>query len=160
MTNNAAASTEKKPMPIHELFAYLRVRDAAKAIEFYKAAFGATEKYRLSEPSGRIGHCELDFDGTIVMVSEEYPEMNINGPETVGGTTFSLHLHVDDADAMMARAAKAGAKVVRAPTDQFYGERSGTLRDPFGHEWMIGHSIEKVTPEEMQRRYNAMMKQG
>ena len=147
-------------MTIHELFPYLRVRNASKAIEFYKSAFGATEKFRLCEPSGRIGHCELDFGATTVMVSDEYPEMNITGPETIGGTSFAMHLHVDDADALIARAVKAGAKVVREPKDQFYGERSGTVRDPFGHEWLVGHSIEKVTPEEMQRRYDDLMKKS
>jgi uncharacterized glyoxalase superfamily protein PhnB len=144
-------------MTIKEVFPYLRVQNAPAAIEFYQAAFGATEKYRLTEPGGRIGHCELDFGGTTVMVSEEYPERGIVGPQTVGGTTFSLHLHVDDADALIARAVRAGAKVLREPVDQFYGERSGSVRDPFGHEWLIGHDIEKVTPEEMQRRYDAVM---
>ena len=145
-------------MSIHEVFAYLRVKNAPKAIEFYKAAFGATEKFRLTEPSGRVGHAELDFGGTTVMVSEEYPELGITGPESVGGTTFSLHLHVDDADALIARATKVGARVLREPKDQFYGERSGSIRDPFGHEWIIGHSIEKVEPAEMQRRYDEVMK--
>lgn len=144
-------------MRIRELFPYLRVRNAAKAIEFYTRAFGATEKFRLTEPSGRIGHAELDFGGTVVMLSEEYPEYNLVGPETIGGTTFSIHLHVDDCDAMIRNAVSAGATLVREPSDAFYGERSGTVRDPFGHEWLIGHSIEEVTPEEMQRRYDAIM---
>ncbi|HEY2514044.1 MAG TPA: VOC family protein [Polyangiaceae bacterium] len=147
-------------MSIHEVFAYLRVKNAPKAIEFYKAAFGATEKFRLTEPSGRVGHAELDFGGTTVMVSEEFPELGITGPETVGGTTFSLHLHVDDADALIAGATKAGARVVREPQNHFYGERSGSIRDPFGHEWIIGHSIEKVEPAEMQRRYDEAMKKS
>jgi len=144
-------------MKIHELFAYLRVQDAPRAIEFYKRAFGATEKFRLVEPSGRVGHVELDFGGTTLMLSEEYPELGFNGPQTVGATTVSIHLHVEDADAMIHTAVGAGATLVRAPSDAFYGERSGTVRDPFGHEWMIGHSIEEVTPEEMQRRYTALM---
>lgn len=141
----------------HEVFPYLRVKDAPAAIAFYKSAFGVTEKFRLTEPSGRVGHAELDFGVATVMVSEEYPEMNIVGPASIGGTSVSIHLHVDDADALIARAEKAGAKVIRPPQDHFYGERSGTVRDPFGHEWLIGHEIEKVTPEEMQRRYTAMM---
>jgi uncharacterized glyoxalase superfamily protein PhnB len=143
-------------MPIHELFAYLRLRDAAKAIGFYERAFGAREKFRLVEPGGRIGHAELDFGGTILMLSDEFPEFGIQGPAALGGTTFTLHLHVDDADALIRRAVEAGAELVRPATDQFYGERSGTVRDPFGHEWNIGHEIEKVAPEEMQRRYDAM----
>lgn len=145
-------------MKIHDAFTYLRVRNAPAAIEFYKAAFGVTEKFRLTEPSGRVGHAELDFSGTTIMVSDEYPEAGIVGPETVGRTTFAVHLHVDDADATVARAVGAGAKVVRPLRDQFYGERSGVIRDPFGHEWLIGHEIERVSPEEMQRRYDELMK--
>jgi uncharacterized glyoxalase superfamily protein PhnB len=145
-------------MAIHELFAYLRLKDAAKAIDFYQRAFGATEKYRLTEkPSGRIGHAELDFGGTTLMLSDEYPEMKIVGPQSLGGTSLTIHLHVDDADAVIGRALAAGATVVRAAADQFYGERSGTVRDPFGHEWNVGHEIEKVSPEEMQRRYDELM---
>ena len=142
---------------IHEVFPYLRVRDAGAAIAFYVRAFGATEKFRLTEPSGRIGHAELLFGSTTLMLSEEYPEMGIVGPQALGGTSFSVHLHVDDADRAIARAVEAGATLVRAAADQFYGERGGTVRDPFGHEWLLGHEIEKVTPEEMQRRYTAMM---
>ena len=92
------------------------------------------------------------------MLSEEYPEMGIVGPESIGGTSLSLHLHVDDADAIIRRAVAAGAVIVREATNHFYGERSGTVRDPFGHEWHVGHEIEKVTPAEMQRRYDALMK--
>lgn len=144
-------------MKIHEVFPYLRVKDAARAIEFYKRAFGVTEKFRLTEPSGRIGHCELEFGTFIVMISEEYPEYGILGPQSVGGTGTSIHLHIDNADAAIDRAVTAGATLLRAPSDAFYGERSGTIRDPFGHEWLIGHSIEEVSPEEMQRRYTKMM---
>jgi len=145
-------------MTIHELFAYLRVQDAPKAIDFYREAFGAVEKFRLTEPGGRIGHAELVLGGTTLMLSDEYPELGIYGPKTIGGTSATLHLHVDDADAMIRRAVAVGASVLREPQDQFYGERSGTLRDPFGHEWNIGHQIEQVTPAEMQRRYTEMMK--
>jgi uncharacterized glyoxalase superfamily protein PhnB len=145
---------------IHELFAYLRVGDAARAIEYYKAAFGASEKFRLVEPGGRIGHAELEFGGTTLMLSDEYPEYGIVGPKTVGGTTMCVHLHVDDADAMLTRAVEAGGELLRKAEDHFYGERSGTVRDPFGHEWNIGHSIEEVTPDEMQRRYTDMLERG
>jgi uncharacterized glyoxalase superfamily protein PhnB len=92
------------------------------------------------------------------MISDEYPEMDIRGPASIGATSVSIHLHVDDADAVLERGEKAGGKVIRAAQDQFYGERSGTLRDPFGHEWLVGHSIEQVSPEEMQRRYDEMLK--
>jgi uncharacterized glyoxalase superfamily protein PhnB len=91
------------------------------------------------------------------MLSEEYPEFGLVGPQTIGGTSMSIHLHVDDCDAAIQRAVTEGAEMVRAPADAFYGERSGTVRDPFGHEWLIGHSIEDVTPEEMQRRYDVLM---
>ena len=144
-------------MKIHEVFPYLRVKGAAEAIDYYKRAFGVTEKFRLTEPSGRIGHCELEFGGTIVMLSEEYPEYNLLGPKTIGAASMTIHLHVEDADAAIERALAAGGELVRPPTDAFYGERSGTVRDPFGNEWLIGHSIEEVDPEEMQRRYTAMM---
>jgi PhnB protein len=147
-------------MAIHELFPYLRVRNASQAIAFYKRVFGAVEKMRLSEPSGRVGHAELDFGGTILMLSDEYPELGFRGPQSVGAVTSSIHLHVDDADALIQRALEAGAELLRPPSDQFYGERSGTVRDPFGHEWMIGHNIEQLTPDEMQRRYDDLFAKG
>jgi len=147
-------------MKIHEVFPYLRVKGAARALAFYKTAFDAEEKFRLVEPGGRVGHAEIIVGAATLMVSDEYPEMGILGPESIGGTAIALHLHVDDADALIARAVEAGATVVRAPADQFYGERSGTVRDPFGHEWHIGHEIEKVTPEEMQRRWDVMLAKG
>jgi PhnB protein len=142
---------------VHELFAYLCVADAGKAIDFYKNAFGATEKFRLTEPSGRIGHAELDFNTITLMLSDEFPEYNIKGPHALGGTPVTIHLHVDNADVMIARAVAAGAVLDMAAQDQFYGERSGVIRDPFGHRWNIGHSIEVITPDEMQRRYTSLM---
>jgi len=145
-------------MSIHEVFPHLRVRNAPAAIAFYQEAFGAEEKYRLTEPGGRVGHCELAFGEHTVMIAEASAESGIVGPERAGGPTFSLHLHVDNADALIARAVKAGATLLREPKDQFYGERSGSVRDPFGHEWLIGHEIERVEPIEMQRRYDALMK--
>jgi uncharacterized glyoxalase superfamily protein PhnB len=143
---------------IHELFPYLHVAHAAAAIDFYVRAFGAREKFRLTEPSGRIGHAELEFGPMTLMLSDEYPEYGIRGPQAVGGTSVTIHLHVDDADALIARAVRAGATLEMAPQDQFYGERSGCVRDPFGHRWNIGHAIEAVTPEEMQRRYAELLK--
>ena len=147
-------------MKIQELFAYLRVKDAAKAIAFYTKAFGAKEKFRLTEPSGRVGHAELDFGGTTVMLADEYPEYDIRGPTALGGTTVAIHLHVDNADEGIRRAVEAGATILREPKDEFYGERSGTVRDPFGHEWSVGHHLEEISPEEMQRRYTEMMQGG
>lgn len=145
-------------MAIHELFPYLHVKGAIAAIDFYVAAFGATEKFRLVEPGGRIGHAELDFGGMTLMLADEFPECGIHAPVTIGDTSVTLHLHVDDADALIGRAVAAGATLVRGARDEFYGERSGTIRDPFGHRWNIGHSIEEVSPEEMQRRYDALVK--
>ncbi len=144
-------------MSIHEVFAYLRARDAEAAIAFYKAAFGATEKFRLVEPGGRIGHAELLFGETIVMVSDPFPEYGIHAPDPDAPSAITIHLHVDDADALIDRAVKAGATLVRTAEDHFYGERSGTVRDPSGYDWLIGHTIEEVDPEEMQRRYTAML---
>lgn len=141
---------------IHEVFPYLRVRSAAEAIAFYTEVFGAKERFRLTEPSGRIGHCELELGKIILMLSDEYPEYNILGPQAPGATGCLIHLHVDNADALAAKAVAAGATLVREPKDAFYGERSCTIRDPFGHEWMLGHEIEQIAPEEMQRRFTAM----
>jgi uncharacterized glyoxalase superfamily protein PhnB len=145
-------------MKVHELFAYLHVNGAEKAIKFYTEAFGAQEKFRLTEPTGRIGHAELDFDGTTLMLADEFPEYNIKGPNTIGATSVTIHIHVDNADEIIGRAVKAGATVEIEPQDHFYGERSGCVRDPFGHRWNIGHNIEEVSPDEMQRRYTEMMK--
>lgn len=153
----AGMDTKGSNMAIHEVFAYLCVKGADRAIDFYKEAFGATEKLRLAEPSGLIGHAELDFGGTTIMFSDEFPEYGAVAPDSTKGTPAMIHLHVDDCDAVIQRAVAAGAKIEREPQDQFYGERSGTIRDPFGHRWMIGHSIEDVAPEEMQRRYTEMM---
>jgi uncharacterized glyoxalase superfamily protein PhnB len=143
---------------IHEAFPYLRLQGAAEAIEFYRKAFGATELLRLTEPGGRIGHAEIKVGGTVLMLSDEYPEHGIRGPATLGGTTFAMHLHCSNVDALIERALQAGATLVRPAEDQFYGERSGMIRDPFGHEWLLGHSIEQVSPDEMQRRYAELMK--
>jgi PhnB protein len=146
-------------MSIHEVFPYLRVRNCEAAINYYCQVFGATEKFRIQEASGRIGHCELDFGhGHVVMLSEEYPELGILGPESIGGASVGLHLHVDNADTYIERAVKAGGKLLRGPFNAPHGERSGTVRDPFGHEWMLGHTIEVMTPEEMKRRYAELEK--
>ena len=144
-------------MKIHHLLAYLQVNDAARAIEFYTSVFGTTEKFRLTDSNGRIGHAVLDFGGTTLMLAEEFPEYGILGPLTLGGTSVTMHLLVDDADAVIRRAAEAGAEIESEPEDQFYGERSDWLRDPSGHRWNVGHFLYEVTPEEMQRRFTAMM---
>lgn len=144
-------------MATHELFAYIHVRNAGKALAFYTSVFGAAEKFRLTEPGGRIGHAELDFGGATLMLSDEFPEYGTSAPAPGAPVSVTLHLHVDDCDAAIARALQAGATPEMAAQDHFYGERSGSFRDPFGHRWSVGHSIETVTPEEMQRRYTAML---
>lgn len=144
-------------MAVHELFAYLCVRNAAEAMDFYRRAFGATEKFRLTEPSGRIGHAELDFGGATLMLSDEFPEYGIRAPQPGAGTSVTIHIHVDNADVVIKQAVDAGAILEIPPSDAFYGERSGAVRDPFGHRWNIGHHIEDVSTEEMQRRYTAML---
>jgi uncharacterized glyoxalase superfamily protein PhnB len=145
-------------MTIHEIFPYLRAKSVEEAIAFYKQAFGATEKFRLTEPNGRIGHAELLFGESTIMLSDPFPEFGIHALDPDGPSAYVIHLHVDDADKVIAGAVKAGAKIVREPQDQFYGERSGTVRDPFGYDWLIGHSIEEVEPDEMQRRYTELFR--
>ncbi|MDP1586877.1 MAG: VOC family protein [Prosthecobacter sp.] len=136
---------------------YIAVQDAVKAITFYQEAFGATERFRLVDSaSGKIGHAELTLKDGMLMLSEENPAWN-KSPQTLGGTTVKFCLMVENADAAIERAVKAGATVLMPPGDQFYGFRSGSIRDPFGHEWMLQHEIEKVTPEEMQKRWDAMI---
>lgn len=147
-------------MPIHELYAYLCVADTDAAIGFYARAFGATETCRLTEPGGRIGHAEIDLDGHTLMLCDAFPEYGIHAPQPGAPTAVTLHLHVDDADAAIARAVEAGATLERAASDAFYGERGGSVIDPFGHRWLIGHSVEDVSPEEMQRRYDALFAEG
>ena len=136
--------------------AAIAVRQADKAIAFYKTAFGAGERYRLIDPeSGVVGHAELLIKGGLLMLAEEYPAFN-KAPETLGGTPVKLCLMVDDVDAEYATAIAAGASEIRAPSDQFYGHRTACLRDPFGHEWTLSKEFETVSPEEMQNRWNAM----
>lgn len=146
--------------PIHypPMIPGLAVRGAAKALEFYKAAFGAVELYRLIDPeSGKVGHAEFMINGSLMMLADEYPAFN-KTPQTLGGTPVRLCLMVDNVDTATERAKVAGATVTRPPSDQFYGHRSACLTDPFGHEWMLQHEFEKVSPAEMQRRWDAMAK--
>ena len=134
----------------------IAVNDAAAAIDFYKAAFGASERLRLIDPaSGKIGHAEILINGNVVMLADEYPEYN-KTPRTLGGTSVKLCIMSEKVDADFDRAVKAGAQVITPLTNQFYGFRSACLRDPFGHEWTISQEIEKVSPQEMQRRWDEM----
>jgi PhnB protein len=146
-----------KPIPNAQqpLAPYLIVKSAAEAIAFYARAFGARELYRLTEPGGKIGHAELDIGGALVMLADEYPDFGALSPPTIGGTPVSLHLYVEDVDAVVARAEAAGATVLRKLTDEFFGDRVAMLADPFGHKWHLATHKEDVAPAEMQRRMDA-----
>jgi PhnB protein len=141
---------------IQEAYPYLLVHNTAEAIAFYRAAFDAEELFRLTEPSGRIGHAEIKLGPATLMLADEYSEQGIRGPRSLGGTSVVMHLHVTDVNSAFERALRAGATVVKPLQDQFYRERSGTVRDPFGHEWLLGGHLEDVSTEEMQRRYTAL----
>jgi PhnB protein len=136
---------------------YLCVSDGQAAIEFYIAALGATERMRISGPDGKIGHAELQLSDSVLMLSDEYPEMGAVSPATLGGSAVTIGVYVDDVDATFARAIAAGAVAEREPEDQFYGDRAGRFTDPFGHRWSVSTHIEDVTPEEIQRRAAAFM---
>jgi PhnB protein len=135
---------------------YLRIKGAADALAFYKRAFGAKERFHL-KMGDRIGHAEIDINGTVIMFSDEFPEMGVLGPQSIEGTTVTLAVMVSDCDAAVQKAVAAGAKVKRAPQNEFYGDRSASIEDPFGHEWMLQQHIEDVSPKEMQKRLDRMM---
>ena len=139
---------------------YLIIKGAADAIEFYKKAFGATELLRMADPQGRVGHAEIKIGDSVIMLADEHPSMGYRGPRSLGGSSVSILLYLPDVDEVFARAVKAGAKAQRAVANQFYGDRSGTLEDPFGHVWTVATHVEDVAPEEMQRRAEAAMKSG
>jgi len=143
-----------KPVPDEypQVTPYLCIDGAAAAIEFYGAVFGTTERMRMPGPNGTIGHAELQLGTGLVMLSDEWPEMGVRSPKTLGGSPVTLSVYVDDVDAVFDRAVKAGAKALRGVEDQFYGDRSGQIEDPFGHRWNIATHVEDVAPEEMARR--------
>jgi PhnB protein len=143
------------PDGYHTVTPYLIINGAAQAIEFYKSAFAATEVVRMPDPKGRIGHAEIKIGDSFIMLADEHAEMGYRGPRTLGGTSVSIVLYVPDVDTVFDRALKAGGKSQRPVADQFYGDRMGTLEDPFGHVWTIGTHIEDVSPEEMKRRMAA-----
>lgn len=137
---------------------YIAVSDAAAAIAFYVEVLGAAERFRLVDPGdGRIGHAQLDFDGSSLMISDEFPDFGAVGPAAVGGTPVKLHLYVDDVDATVEAAEARGATVLRPTKDQFFGDRSAMIADPYGHLWFIATRKEEVAPEEMQARWTAAM---
>lgn len=137
---------------------YLIIKGAAEAIDFYKRAFGATELLRMADPQGRIGHAEIKIGDSVIMLADEHPAMGYRGPRSLGGSSVSILLYLENVDGVFERAIKAGAKAQRAVADQFYGDRSGTLEDPFGHVWTVATHVEDVPAEELQRRAEAAMK--
>jgi PhnB protein len=136
---------------------YLALRDAAKAIAFYKEALGATELYRLPMPNGKLGHAEMQIGNSRVMMSDEAPEWGNKSAKSLGGTPIGLCVYTDDVDALAERFLKAGGKVVRPVENQFYGDRSGTFEDPEGYKWTLAQHVEDVAPDEMQRRMEKMV---
>lgn len=149
-----------KPIPdgYRSVTAYLIVNDAAQAIDFYRGAFVARELYRLTLPDGGIGHAEIEIGDTRVMLADEAPQRNVKSPTTLGGTSVHLLIYLPDADAAMKQALAAGAAETRPIQNQFYGDRSGTITDPFGHLWTLATHVEDVPHAEMQRRLDAMTK--
>jgi PhnB protein len=143
-----------KPIPdgYHSVQPYLAVDDAAKAIDWYKQALGATELFRMDGPGGTIGHAELKIGDSVVLLADPFPQASTKPPKELGGTTASLMLYVEDVDAIVNRAADAGATVTMEVADQFWGDRFGSFTDPFGHSWSIATHVEDVPPDEMERR--------
>ena len=143
------------PEGYHTLTPYLTIRNAAAALDFYKRAFGADETFRIASPDGKVGHAEIRIGDSAIMLSDEFPEMGAKSPESIGGSPVMLHLYVDDVDALVDRAVKAGGKLERPVADQFYGDRGGMITDPFGHKWWIATHVEDVPPDELERRSKA-----
>jgi PhnB protein len=151
------AKTQKKkvnPIPAgyNSVTPYLAIRGAAEALEFYKKAFGAKELMRMPGPGGSIGHAEIGIGDSRLMLADEFPDMKFLGPQARGGTTVSIHVYVKDVDAIVERAVAAGAKLSRAVENQFYGDRTGTLEDPFGHMWHFATHVEDVSMAELRKR--------
>lgn len=152
-----SGNVQPVPTGYHTITPYLVVRNAAAAIDFYKAAFGATEAFRMADPSGKVHHAELRIGDSPVMLTDEWPDMGARGPESFGGTPVSLYLYVTDVDALAAQALAAGARQLRPVQDQFYGDRTGTFADPFGHTWHIATHKEDMSEEELRRRAQTAM---
>jgi PhnB protein len=151
-----------KPVPdgYHRATPYLIVDGAARALDFYKGVFGAAERMRMPGPRGKIGHAEIEIGDSVIMLADEHPEMGARGPRAFGGAAVSLHLYVPDVDATVKKAVAAGAKLLRPVEDKFYGDRTGTIEDPFGHHWHVATHTEDVPADEMARRAAAMAKPG
>ena len=146
-----------KPIPdgYHSVTPYLIVDGAARALDFYAKAFGAKELLRMPRPDGRIGHAEMRVGDSVIMLADENLEMKVRGPKSVGGTPVQMMVYVEDVDTVFARAVEAGAIVERPLSNQFYGDRTGGIVDPFGHSWYLATHVEDIAPEEMERRMKA-----
>jgi PhnB protein len=146
-----------KPIPegYHSVTPYLIIKGATEAIEYYKQAFGAVELMRMPAPGGKIGHAEIKIGDSPIMLADEFPEMGYKSPKTLGGSPVSIMIYVADVDTVFDRAIAAGGKEQRPVKDQFYGDRMGTLEDPFGHVWHVATHKEDVPAEEMERRASA-----
>ena len=143
-----------KPIPdgYPRVIPYLHVSGADAAIEFYKSVLGAEERMRMPGPEGKVSHAELEIGDALVMLADEFPDMDVRGPKSIGGTPVTLHVYVDDVDATFEAALAAGSNSVRQVENQFYGDRSGQFEDPFGHRWSIATHVEDVPPDEMEKR--------
>lgn len=139
------------PAGYHSVTPYIIVRNAARALDWYKSVFGAQEELRFPAPDGKIGHAEIKIGDSHIMLADEFPQMNAVSPETIGGTASALMIYVEDVDSVFNKAVAAGAKVKQELQDKFYGDRNATFYDPFGHQWTIATHVEDVSPEEMQR---------
>ena len=153
-----AKTVQPIPAGYHAVTAYLSIKGAAQAIDFYKRAFEAKELLRMPGPDGKVGHAELMIGDSHVMLADESPDMGFLAPQTRGGTTVQLHLYVRDVDATVAKAVAAGGKLTRAVEDKFYGDRAGTIEDPYGHVWYVATHKEEVPPKEIKRRMDEMMR--
>jgi PhnB protein len=155
-------TTKATPVPegYHSVTPCLAVNDAASAIAFYKEAFGATELMRMPAPGGKVGHAELEIGDSRIMLADEYPEMGFRSAKAYGGSPVGLHLYVEDVDAVARRAVAAGARELRPVKDQFYGDRTGSFEDPFGHVWHLATRKQDLSPDELKRRAEQAMQQG
>lgn len=149
-------AVKAKPEGYHTATPYLIVQKGTEAIEFYKRAFGAQELFRLSAPDGAVGHAEIQIGDSRIMLADEMPGSEFRSPKTVGGSPVSIMLYVEDVDDRFVKATRAGARAIRPVQDQFYGDRSGTLEDPYGHVWTIATHKEDVSPEEIDKRARAL----
>ncbi len=143
-----------KPIPdgYPQVTPYLCIDGASAAIDFYKDVLGATERMRMPAPGGKIGHAELQMGDSVVMLADEHPDIGFRSPKAIGGTPVTISVYVEDVDEVLDRAVKSGAKILRPAENQFYGDRTGQIEDPFGHRWSVATHIEDVTPDEMAKR--------